>query len=182
MRLRLVTPAASPVTLSDAKTHCRVVGNDDDAALTQMIAAAAETVQSEAGFAFGPQTWEAVLDAFPSGCINLDFGPLISVTSITYTDPDGDEQTVDPAGYTFQEAARIGVINPVGSWPATISGPNAVVVRFVAGEGWPLNIRHAVLMLVEYWYGQRGAASEGRIEEAPFATTYLVGKHRRMFV
>lgn len=112
------------------------------------------------------QTWDLKLDAFPSGAIVLPLPPLISVTSVTYTDTAGASQTLTvtteylvdaPAG---PQAERGRVYLPYSvEWPSTRGIENAVVVRFVAGYGAasavPEKIKSAMKLIIGHLYENR---------------------------
>lgn len=111
------------------------------------------------------QTWDLILDGFPwqdyygvadkgyfprpsqnfnerqqrqhqTQGIYIPLAPVQSVTSITYLDSAGVQQTLDPANYVLVpgEPARL-VQSFAGAWPAAALVPGSVKVRFVAGYG-----------------------------------------------
>jgi len=143
--LTLVTdPASEPLTAAEAKAHLRVTTADEDALIGSLITAARQRVEEITGLSLISQTWEYALNAFPEatrrnplGAIWLPRGPLQSITSITYTDPDGDSQTLDAASYTADTRALPGQVVPAygESWPSTRAVLNAVVVKYVGGFG-----------------------------------------------
>jgi uncharacterized phiE125 gp8 family phage protein len=84
------------------------------------------------------QTLELVLDAFPTGGIELPMPPLQSVTSIKYIDDDGVEQTLGASLYSVDTDTIPGLITPAydEEWPTDVRDQvNAVRVRYVAGFG-----------------------------------------------
>lgn len=172
MSVVLVTPAPSPVTLADAKAHARVDHDDDDALIGALISAAVSHAQMWCSRVFGPSVWELSLPAFPNGGISLPFWPIVSVQSVAYEDTLGLPQTV--SGHSLSNASVL-----TGSWPA---GASNVVVRFTAGEGFPDDVRHAILLLIGHWYANRESVSEGSMLEVPLASTALLDLHRRLFV
>jgi uncharacterized phiE125 gp8 family phage protein len=138
MALKLITaPTVEPVTVEEAKTFLRVDGNDEDLLITGLIASVRAEAEKITRRALLTQTWELVLDSFPSYEIVVPLPRLQSVTSIKYIDLNGVEQTLDPATYqvdTDNEPARI--VPAYGqSWPAGRNQINAVRVRYVAGYG-----------------------------------------------
>jgi len=139
MALKLTTPASTyPVTLAEAKLHCRVDASDDDALITVLITAATEMAEQATGRAIMPQTWELTLDAFPDA-FELTRIPVASVTSLKYWDTDGVQQTLGTMLYELSTASDFSAatVAPVygGTWPATRDQANAVALRYVAG--WP---------------------------------------------
>lgn len=137
MSLRLITaPTTYPVTLAEAKLHCRVDASDEDALLTALITAATEMAEQKTGRALMTQTWEVTLDAF-ADTLELTRVPVQTVTYVKYYDTDGVLQTLSSALYTVSSADDFGFgkITPVygTEWPSAIAQPDAVVVRYVAG-------------------------------------------------
>jgi hypothetical protein len=58
-------PAAEPVTLAEAKDHCRVTFADDDSLITSYIQAARETVEAFLGRSLVSKGYRQSLDSFP---------------------------------------------------------------------------------------------------------------------
>lgn len=180
MRKRLITPPDDPLSLSEAKDALSVNYSDRDDEITALVGAAGARAELEAGMAFGEQTWEAIGEAFPDGDIEVPIGPLVSVTSITYVDSAGDEQVLDAAEYDIVEGHRIGLIRQVDAWPTTSTDPNAVVVRYIAGEGWPDDIKQAVRMMINSWFTVQQGVSASNLKEVPYGASSLIGLRRRM--
>jgi len=174
---RITAPAATPISLTEAKAHLRVSGSTDDTLITALVDAATQHLDGWAGTlsrALVTQTWEVLMDAFPPGReIELPLGPVQSVTSVVYTDEDGGAQTMAGADYALDAAAPIPriVLGEDASWPSTDAIPNAVVVRFVCGYGAaadvPAPIRAAALLIVGDLYRNREAASDVEILPNP---------------
>ena len=137
MGLTLITPPdAEPITLAEAKAHCRVDGDSEDALLTTLIRAARLQAERETGRAIPAQTWKQTFDCFPDWYFRLSKPPLISVTSIVYTDTAGDSQTVSSSDYRVSVANEPGLIEPsydAGYWPTAQDITDAVAVTFKAG-------------------------------------------------
>lgn len=158
MNLKLITaPAAEPVDLTLAKAHCRITDSQQDALVTLAIESARQAVDGQNGVlgrALITQTWELVLDCFPSEFIRIPLPPLQSVVSIKYQDPDGIEQTLDPGRYLVDTASQPGgVVVDADGWPEIDDTANAVRIRFIAGYGAaaadvPAPIRSAILLQV----------------------------------
>ena len=140
MALTLITPAAEePITTSEAKLSpsLRVATTTDDTAIGTLITTARKLAETYTLHALVTQTWELVLDGFPTGGIIVPMPPLQSVSSIKYIDGNGDEQTLDALLYSVDDDSIPGLIVPAygETWPVTRDEVNAVRVRFVAGFG-----------------------------------------------
>ena len=174
MALVLVSgPSEEPVTLAQAKAHCRADGSDDDALITALIVAARQRAEHETGRAFCTQTWKLTLDAFPVAAIAVPVPPLVSVTSVKYVDPAGTLQTLSGSAYSVHTNPLIGLIAPAynTSWPATRDDYEAVTVDFTVGYGAaaavPQAIKQWMLLAIGTWYAQREGIAAGVQAELP---------------
>ena len=164
-RLSLVTaPALEPVSTVVAKGHLRVDITDDDSYIAGLVAAVRTNLEKQFDTAFVTQTWELYLDNWPGGDeIPIPLWPLQSVTTVKYTDEDGNESTYSSDDYLVDAVSRPGrlKLKSSASWPSvTLQELNAVVVRFVAGYGdaasdVPEPIRQAILVQVGELYENR---------------------------
>lgn len=153
----LVTAATdTPVTVAEAKAHLVVDFSDDDTVIDAMISAAVDYLDGPSGIlgrALCPQTWSQEYDCF-SGDMVLPFGPVSSVTSVTYG--DGDTFTdfrllQDGRGWFLRPNAGV-------SWPST---DTPIVVEFVAGyTDVPEPIRAAILLHIGTLYEYRETSVE----------------------
>ena len=140
MGLTLIIPASEePITTEEAKASpsLRVSTATDDTDIGMLITAARKMAETYTLHALVLQTWELVLDGFPTGGIVVPMPPLSSVESVKYIDTDGTEQTLDSLLYAVDTDSIPGLIVPAygETWPTTRDEINAVRVRFVAGFG-----------------------------------------------
>jgi uncharacterized phiE125 gp8 family phage protein len=186
MALYLVSPvSAEPLTIEDAKAHCRVDVDDDDALFETLIVAAREYCETFTHRALAPQTWDYKFNMFPTGWyapIVLPMPPVTAITSITYTDINNVSQTWASTNYTtdlpsgpWAAPARI-VPNYGVIYPVTLLVINAVTVRFTAGySSTPEAIKHAMKLLIAHWYKNReGVVTDLRAESLPHAIDSLL--------
>jgi len=138
MAYKIITqPSVEPVTLDEAKDHCRVDGTELDALFTGVIIPAArQSAEHEMGRALCTQTRELVLDAFPADFV-LEGAPIQSLVSVKYLDSAGVEQTLDPQDVILDNDSEPGYLslNYGKGWPETYDVPNAVRVRYICGYG-----------------------------------------------
>lgn len=166
-------PGPEPVTLDEAKQHCRVDYDDEDTLIEAYISAAREYAEVVTRRTLALATWEARLGSFPEGAIELPHPPLLEVESVRYTAPDGAEVALEPEAYRVDTAIEPGVITPVGGWPRGTD----VRIRYRAGyeDAIPHQARLAILMLVGHWYEHREAVVTGTITaEVPMAVDRLL--------
>lgn len=171
-----VGPTFEPVTLAEAKAHCRVDISDDDALITSQISAARAYLEHTFGRAIAAQTILLHLAAFPlvsqsnpRGAIKLPRPPLASVTSVYYYDGTGELTQLDASAYQVDDVREPGEIVPAPGtdWPDSQEDRvGAVKVTYVAGVATAgaidPRIKQAVLMLVAHWYENRETATVGQ--------------------
>lgn len=163
MKFKLITAQTDwAVTLADVKAHLRVDSTDDEDYIQNLIYAAQAQISEDYDLSLNAETWEAYLDKFPNGTIELDFWPVASITSVKYTDEDETEQTVSTSYYSTDvtgKPARI-VPNSGYTWPETHdSTANAVQIRFTTGftspAVIPADIKQAMYLIIADWYDNR---------------------------
>jgi uncharacterized phiE125 gp8 family phage protein len=169
MALTLITPpAVEPLTLAEAKAHLRVDTTDDDDLISALLTASRSFCEEWTGRAFVTQTWELVLDDFPTDLnadeIEIPRPPLRSVTSIKYDDETGLEHTLATDQYEVDDISQPGWVVPVDAgWPVALwEGINAVRIRFVAGyapganspDTFADNIPGAIKAAIRLYLGQ----------------------------
>jgi uncharacterized phiE125 gp8 family phage protein len=180
-------PDAEPLGLDELKNWLRVDESADDGLITALISAARQDAERFTRRQLVTATWRLTLDAFPhGGPIILPRPPLQSVTSITYTDANGDAQTLDASAYQVDASAEPARILPAvnGEWPDTQGGKvNAVAVTFVAGYGTkedvPDGLKVALQAMIAHWYEHREAVADGSpCREVPMGVQRLLWSYR----
>lgn len=186
----VVGPKVEPVSLDEARLHCKVDDGFEDALIQAWIRAAREHVEQFTGRALITQTWDLKLDAFPCGAIWLPKPPVSAVSSITYIGTDGIATAWSSSLYDTDlpsgpEAARARIEPAYGqTYPSTRDVLNAVVVRFVCGYGAaaanvPAAIKAAMLLLIGHWHVHREATIVGTSAvELPMAVSSLLWPYR----
>jgi uncharacterized phiE125 gp8 family phage protein len=136
-------PGGEPLTLAEAKAWCRIDGDDEDALLTALIAAARLQIESMTERALLTQSWRLAVMAAPGALVRLPVRPVQRVTAATL---DGAAVELVAEG----DSAKL----PDGQG-------GALVVEYDAGYGAagdvPADLRQAVLLLTGYWYANRDA-------------------------
>ena len=189
MRYRSLTtqtpPAVEPVTLAEAKAHCRVDTSTDDAYLSSLITAAREWCEAYCDETFVHTQYVMTLDAFPHE-IELPRPPMassgtVTAVTVTYTIENQSTATLATNQYRVDRAATPGVIRTLynGSWPSPLLDYNAVTVTGWGGMGAsgssvPQRVRNAILWLVGMWYERRMAADAVNLSEIPFGVKALL--------
>jgi uncharacterized phiE125 gp8 family phage protein len=185
--LSVVTkPVGAPVSLAEAKSHCRIDISEDDIYLTGLVTAAHEYVEMYLDETLIDTEYVMRLDGFPAE-IELPRPPMSKTSGrtsvmITYTVGDTGSPVVLASGeYRVDRDAIPGVLRPLygGSWPSYLLDRNSVTVTWWAGRGAnaanvPQRVKAAILMLVGFWYERRLAADAASATEVPFGVRALL--------
>ena len=178
-------PTVEPISLEEAKLWLRVDHTEEDDLITELEKSARRSCEAFTRRSFINTTWTLKLDEFPSAeCrtslasissarsdeITLPRSPLSSVTSITYTDTDGNTQTVSASNYTVDTGSEPGRVVPAFNafWPLTRNVINAVSVLHVSGYGAaetsvPSGLKIAIRVLMADLYEERGSFVVGTV-------------------
>lgn len=166
--VQLTQPTTEPITLAEAKEHCRVTHDDEDAYIGVLISAARQWIEKTRSVALGSSTWQMTLPVFPDAAvIRVACYPLTAVSSIEYVDTSGVIQTLSTDRYSVDLSGRVHSVvrKPTATWPSTrIDTDSGVRINFTAGyETIPPTFKHAVKIIVAHWYMAREPIITGTI-------------------
>jgi len=163
--------------------------NPEDDDIESFITVARDIVEGHTGRRLITQTWNYYLDEWPcKDHIKIPYAPLVSVSSVKYTDCDGTEYTMSTDSYivdTKSEPGRI-VLQCDGSWPSVTPYPvNPINIEYVAGYGTstnvPKTIKQAMKLIVGDLYENRENSRDtkyGELKEIPLAAKRLLANKR----
>jgi len=194
----IITPPASlPVSVAEMKAFLNIDGTADDALIEAFIYAATEAVRQYCRRSIVAEMLELRLDGFPQynsdrldrlgpgvhvvsvpfiegtpNVIDLPFGPVASITSITTYARDNTSAVFSSANYGF-DAGRVYLYE--GSvWPSDLRRVDAVAIRYVSGTSpVPYPILQAIKTHVAAMYECREGC------EIPAASKAMLGPYRR---
>jgi uncharacterized phiE125 gp8 family phage protein len=144
-------PTYELVSLDEAKASQRVDTADQDADLQGRLDGAVQHIEALTGLSLATQTIKLRAWGFEDCTFVLPAAPIQSIESITYLDPSGDEQTLDPGVY---RTALYGLQPMVSlaytkNWPNHLCELGSITVTVVAGYAdgaLPKPIRDAILL------------------------------------
>jgi uncharacterized phiE125 gp8 family phage protein len=150
-------PTTEPITLADARAHCRVDDTDEDAIIVGLIAAARRHCEQVLAEALIDQqitvAWSTddYIPRSPKTGDRIYYLPIRYATAITaVTDQDGE--TVPADDFVFSA-----VLNTIRT------GRDLAQVVYRAGASDPADVapttRQAMLMLVAHWYEHRASVT-----------------------
>lgn len=130
---------AEPISLVEAKAHCRIDGSDEDGLITALISAARGHAESATNRLMMTQAMRATFERF--GEMRLK-APLRKVTGITYLDEAAATQTLSTSSYVveYDEVPGCVELAYLATWPVTYEHPQAVTVDFVSGYATPFAV------------------------------------------
>ncbi|MEJ2124532.1 MAG: head-tail connector protein [Alphaproteobacteria bacterium] len=156
-------PSVEPLSLDEAKTHCRIDTNTEDTLVSSLVLAARLYMEHNLGLALIRQSWSLYLDAWPEKTyVELPLSPLIDIDAIRVYGQSGTYTTIDPGQFYIDTISRRPrLVREEGqSWPVPGRNANAVEIAFTAGYGEtaddvPMPIRQAIQLLIAHWYEER---------------------------
>lgn len=191
---RQTGPAVEPVTLAEAKAHLRVDTSDDDTYIGTLITAAREWCEQYLDRTLVHTQWVMRFDKFPDSGIEpveLPRPPMVTsgtatAVTVTFTTEPGATSTYSTAEYRVDRFATPGTVLPIygSTWTPHRQDDNAISVTWWAGFGptgssVPAAIKHAMLMLVGFWYENRSAVLVGSIsKQLEFAVESLLSSQK----
>lgn len=179
-----------PVSLDAARAHLRIDGDEQDALIESLLAAARHTVEKRYLLSLAPRRWRLKLDRFPNSArpIRLPIGPVLSVDRVAYLDTAGTETEL--TGYQVDLAAHPSVarLAPAAgeTWPDTQSEAIAAVTidlhaGFGTGEAGSLDqdLERALLLLAAHLYAfPEPVITGGAVPQVPMTAEYLLSPFR----
>lgn len=152
----LVTPPVGDVvSLTELRSHLKVDDNERNSDITAFAVAAVDYAQRYTRRQFLTATWRLHLSKLENR-VPLRKCPVQSVTTLTYLDPNGNQQTLPGNYYLLAHREPAEVCVP---WlPEVAPREDAVAITFVAGYGLasqvPELIKSAIKLKVEaLFYG-----------------------------
>lgn len=131
-------PVGEPVTSAEIKASARIDGAEFDSHLAIIIPALRRQAEARTHRKIMTQTVRLVLDAFPSGEIDLTLPDVTAIVSVKYLDVAGVEQTMANTAYSMIDVGAKTLptfLAPAHgtTWPDTYDAANAVKVEFTVG-------------------------------------------------
>ena len=166
--IKITRPAAPLdlcVTVAEVKTNAGAIEDtSEDALIGMMIRSAQSYVETKAETILNPSTVVERFSGFPCGNLELSREPVRSVTSLTYVDVDGAEQSMASDKRQQWLDHNPPLICPIGTEPWPLTKPGAlgpVTVTYLAGPANAVDARSefklAVLVIATATYEHRDA-------------------------
>jgi len=149
-----VPPTTELLSLTDVKSHVVISDTADDTYLTEAIKDAREYCEGITGRALAAQTIKAYPCEFEYS-MQLPREPIVSISSVKYTDYDEVETTMSASNYKLSQATGKISFKQLPYFRPSIANP--IEITYTAGlTTLPRVIRRAMLILIAYWNENRG--------------------------
>lgn len=176
MRLTLATaPAFQILDLEETKAALRIEDPDDDVFITSLIEVAAEHIEGREGITRKQFRQAGYIARLPVlACqVELPLPPLVSVSSLSTVDEDGEETLLAASEYDVHADSYVGRV--VSEWADDV---REVIVSYTCGypdaASIPAPVRHAARLLVGHWELHREAVVERQAYAIPIGVHDLL--------
>lgn len=186
----ITPPAVEPISLEEAKLHLRVDHPNEDLLIAEMITGAREWIETYTRRSLITQTLRLWLSGFPSdnSPIILPGGPVQSITSVVYFDPDGNSAAMLDSSYALDaydqsRHSQLTLAPGIPVWPLARAAANQVQITYVAGFGAtgasvPATLRTAMRVHVGWSYQHREPTDRDGLSQLERALERMLAPHR----
>lgn len=197
IKWRIVEPSApgvEPLTTDEVREHTKVSLTAENSYLDYLVKVARCAVEEYISRYTTSRTVTLYLDRLPYSGTNSIILPrsasLNSINSFQYAGGGSkdviDSSLVQDVGYLFDtptDYQNIRVYPPYGeTWPSVNPSRNSVKIEYNAGfldpADVPPGIRHAMLLIVDEMYSNRGNSSVMRLHDVPHSAKRLLRPHK----
>jgi uncharacterized phiE125 gp8 family phage protein len=161
----VVGPSGSVISLDEVKEHLRADDSThENDLITSLVSAVVQNLDGWNGAlrrALLTQTWAESFRYLSGTRVPLRLAPVIGITSITYYDSDGNQQTLSSSAYRLQKAGGEAYVelDSDASWPSVDARDDAITITYSCGYGLaaavPAPIKQAILLMVGDLYANR---------------------------
>lgn len=159
------------VTLQQIKTALKIEYSNDDADLLRLRDAVEAFVYSYCGITISPKTYTMYLDYWMKARF-VEY-PFIEVDTVSYTDVNGNTQTMTDYFLDKSKQPNSTFIN-FSEYPE-IEENSQIEVKYKAGYSLlPADLQHAILSFIGAWYNNPEALSPIALQEVPISAKFVL--------
>jgi len=157
----ITPPKIEPVSIAEAKIALRILHDDEDVRISQLIKTAREYAEDYCNIITMTTVIELSFDKWPSNVFSLNKWPLQSIDSIKYDDtssPSVELTLTENVDYYADIKTENGRISTITGWPSHAVTFNPIRIRMTAGyssaENVPEQIKDGIKAYAAYLYDQ----------------------------
>ena len=163
-----------PISIDVLRLALKVEVADDDAELSRLAVAAGTHIERYTGLRLRSATRTQYLRAWERTI--LTEAPLVSITSIAYTDTTGNPQTLAATEYWIDKSQPMWAL--MFDSPDPFKETTQPLVTYVAGYTQvPGDLQHAIVALVGAWYANPEALTVASMQVLPKSFEYLLANY-----
>lgn len=153
IRYKLKTAPKSLDILDEVKNNLRIISEDHDDLLEDLIAAAVTEAENHTGRQLLRATYLAYLDQYPGNILKITLGPVASIVAVRYYPAGAQEQAIlDAADYQLDDTDLTARLLFKKSFSPDTSRLNPVEIEFTTGwvdkDAVPKDIIRALVLIV----------------------------------
>ena len=160
------------IALSTIKKALKIETDLDDADLLRLRDAVSAFVQEYTGLTFEPQTKTQYLPYWMR--TRLEWTPFIDMVSVTYTDANGDPQTLPSTDYFMILNEYPTIFINFWEFPSIKEGTEIAVSYKVGYANLPQHIQHIIISLIGHWYNNPEAGAPITITTVPMSAQFVL--------
>ena len=135
LQTRVITDIVTePVSLTEAKTYCRVTGTQDDDLLESLIKSSRQALEKYTASSFAEKTLHVTWVESP-GEMEIPYGPVISIDAVYRIDEEGEETELELNSDFYVLGDQDAIIKLVKHYYSGVAFTSSVRVEYKAGYG-----------------------------------------------
>lgn len=165
---------ALPIPLDVLRTRLKIEVESDDVDLAALCVAAGELIERETGLALASASRSQKIRKFSRFIPRVQ--PVTAFTSVTYTDTDGNPQTLPSADWWTDETEPVLALE--FDTDAVAKENTLITVNFTAGYTViPQPLQQCIVALVGSWYNNPEALQVAQLAEVPMSYKYIIQQY-----
>lgn len=160
------------LTLAQIKQALKIDYTADDQELLRLKDAVESLVSEYTGLTLCQTNVVQYLGYFMK--TRFDHNPVLSVSSVKYTNTQGNEVTMDPEGWFLIYSELPSVYINFREFPSVKDGTEIQVSYKVGYAQYPPVLQQAVISLIGHYYNNPESASPVSLSEVPLSTKWIL--------
>lgn len=163
-----------PIPLDVLRTRLRIEVESDDTDLAALCIAAGELIEKETGTWLRSRNIQEYIDPWKRTVLRR--APVTAVISVSYTDTQGNPQTLPSDEWFLREDDELIVLD--FDTAAVVQDNTQAAVTYTAGyQLVPHALQQCIVALVGAWYNNPEASSVASLAEVPLSYKHIIAAY-----